>query len=201
MPSIDRKTPPSSSPEAALFVPVDIDAELRLEPFDQTHAEAILEIVQSNRDRLREWMAWAPAIQSIDDVRAFITDSQQRRAQPGGSGEWVILLDGVPVGVVGCTALEWQDKRTSIGAWLGIQAQGRGVAKRALGALINRLFEAGIHRIEAFHAVGNNRSDAMLQRLGFTKEGVLRGHEWLHDTPVDDVVMSLLATDPRPDRP
>ena len=152
-------------------------------------------------ERLREWMAWAPAIQSIDDVRAFITDSQQRRARPGGSGEWVILLDGAPVGVVGCTALEWQDKRTSIGAWLGVQAQGRGVANRALKALIEQLFAAGIHRIEAFHAAGNDRSDAMLTRLGFTREGILRGHEWLHDEPVDDVVMSLLATDPRPGRP
>jgi len=199
MPSIDRQTPPCNSPEVALFVPIDIDADLRLVPFEEEHADAIFEIVCTNRERLSEWMAWAPAILSIDDVHAFIADSKNRRQQPGGSGEWVIMLDGGAVGAVGCTSLEWQDKRTSIGAWLGIQAQGRGVASRAMNAIIDRLFESGIHRIEAFHATGNDRSDAMLRRLGFTPEGVLRSHEWLHEKPVDDVIMSLLATDHRPE--
>lgn len=198
MPCIDRPTATCSSPESALFVPIEVDSDLRLEPFEDVHAEAIFEIVESNRDQLSEWMFWAPAIRSIDDVHAFIADARERRSRPGGSGEWVVILDGEPVGAVGCTTLEWQDKRTSIGVWMGSAAQGRGVASRSMNAIIDRLFHAGIHRIEAFHAVGNRRSAALFERLGFTVEGTLRAHEWLHDEPVDDVLTALLATDARP---
>lgn len=187
------------TPEALIFQPIDVENDLRLEPFAMKHAEAIFEIVETNRERLSEWLEWAPLTKTLQDVEAFAADAVERQRQSGGSCEWVVFVDGVPRGVVGCTALEWQDKRTSVGAWLGKGAEGRGVAHRALNAIIDRLFANGIHRIEAFHAMGNERSDHMLKRLGFTEEGVLRDHETLHGKPVDDVVFSLLSTDERAD--
>ena len=188
------------TPESRIFQPINVDDDLRLEPFAMKHSEAIFEIVDTNRERLSEWLEWAPLTKSLEDVQAFAADAVERQQQPGGSCEWVVFVDGTPCGVVGCTALEWQDKRTSVGAWLGKGVEGRGVAHRALNAIIDQLFANSIHRIEAFHAMGNERSDHMLKSLGFTEEGVLRDHEVLHGKPVDDVVFSLLSTDEREDR-
>ena len=42
-------------------------------------------------------------------------------------------------------------------------------------------------------AVGNRRSRAIPERLGFTQEGIARDAEWLYDHYVDLVTYSLLA--------
>ena len=49
----------------------------------------------------------------------------------------------------------------------------------ALAALLDHAFgEMGLHRVEADTDVANHRSLALLERLGFRREGVLR-ERWL----------------------
>ena len=63
----------------------------------------------------------------------------------------------------------------------------------AIKALIAVGFEyLELHRIQAGVATGNYQSQAVCDRAGFTKEGVLRQGEWLHDHYVDITINGLL---------
>jgi ribosomal-protein-serine acetyltransferase len=91
-------------------------------------------------------------------------------------------------------AIDWANRKTSLGYWLAEPHQGRGIVTRGCAALLPYLFdELGLNCVEIGCAVGNARSAAIPERLGFTREGVLRQREWLYDHFVDHVVYSLLA--------
>lgn len=63
----------------------------------------------------------------------------------------------------------------------------------ACRALIDTLFsEYDLNRVEIRAAVQNVKSQAIPERLGFTKEGCLRQCEWLHDHFADHFVYGLL---------
>ena len=59
------------------------------------------------------------------------------------------------------------------------------------------LFEhTTIHRIEAATEAGNIAEQKALERAGFTREGVLRGIRWRAGAWRDEVLYSILRTDP-----
>jgi len=61
-----------------------------------------------------------------------------------------------------------------VGYWLVPEARGRGVATRCVRAATEHAFANGISRIEAHVRVGNAASERVLERAGFTREGVKR---------------------------
>jgi len=63
-----------------------------------------------------------------------------------------------------------------VGYWLLLEARGRGVATRSVGAAAEHAFANGIYRIEAHVRVGNVASERVLERVGFRREGVKRGY-------------------------
>ncbi len=50
-----------------------------------------------------------------------------------------------------------------------------------------------LNRVTILCASGNLRSRAIPERLGFTREGVIREGEWLYDRFVDLIMYSMLA--------
>ena len=61
-----------------------------------------------------------------------------------------------------------------LGYWLFVEARGRGVATRAVRAMIEHAQANGIARVEAHVRVGNAASERVLERAGFAREGVKR---------------------------
>ncbi|HVD25555.1 MAG TPA: GNAT family N-acetyltransferase [Gaiellaceae bacterium] len=70
--------------------------------------------------------------------------------------------------------LNWELGQAEIGYWLFPAARGRGVATRTARFLAEHAFSLGIDRVEARVFDGNRESERVLQRAGFTREGVLR---------------------------
>ena len=69
---------------------------------------------------------------------------------------------------------DWQLGQIEIGYWLLEHARGRGVATRAARFAAEYGFSLGAERIEARVFVGNTASERVLERAGFTREGVIR---------------------------
>lgn len=66
----------------------------------------------------------------------------------------------------------------------------------SVSALLDYLFETlNINRVEIQCAVGNHRSIAIPERLGFVNEGIKRDGQWLYDHYEDIVTYSLLSRD------
>ncbi len=154
-------------------------------------AAELYRLVDSNRDHLARWMPWAEA-QTAAGTIEFIR-SAQAQEKADGTFQAAIVSEGRIAGVVGFHALDRANRRVSIGYWLGERDQGRGLVTVAVSALIDHAFGAwDLHRVEIRVAVGNDRSAAVCDRLGFAREGVLRDAERFSDRYHDLVVHSLL---------
>ncbi len=79
-----------------------------------------------------------------------------------------------------------------IGYWLYPHARGRGVATRTARALAEHAFDLGVRRVVAHVKVGNIASERVLERAGFTREGISRSVPTADGSRVDKTVWSLL---------
>lgn len=79
-----------------------------------------------------------------------------------------------------------------IGYWLYPRARGRGIATKVARALAEHAFRLGVQRVTAYVSVGNVPSERVLERAGFTREGVLRSMPKTGGGRVDKTIFSLL---------
>jgi ribosomal-protein-serine acetyltransferase len=74
------------------------------------------------------------------------------------------------------------------------ELQGKGIVTRSCLTMMGFAFdELKLNRVEIHVAVGNDRSSAIPERLGFTREGILRKMGWHAGEHVDLVVYGMLA--------
>ena len=67
-----------------------------------------------------------------------------------------------------------------------------------MNTVLQYLFETvGFRRIEATHNAENPKSGRVMQKIGMTKEGVLRQHVFVRGQTVDEVWYSILADEYR----
>jgi ribosomal-protein-serine acetyltransferase len=104
-----------------------------------------------------------------------------------------LFSDGGLAGIVGTHAIDWANRATTLGYWVGRETEGRGLTTAACSALLRVLFERlELNRVGIHCATGNPRSQGVAKRLGFQEEGVRREAEWLYDHYVDHAVFSML---------
>lgn len=103
------------------------------------------------------------------------------------------LESGALVGAVGL-ALTPQDHRAELGYWIGVPYWGRGYATEAARTMVQHGIRGlGLHRIVARHMAHNLASGRVMQKIGMTREGVLREHVFKWGRYVDLVVYAVLA--------
>jgi ribosomal-protein-serine acetyltransferase len=168
---------------------------IEVRQFEMRDAEPAFAAVERNRDHLRQWLPWVDYTRSVEDVRHFISRVQtQFDANQGPqAGIWV---NGQFSGSLGCHAIDWANRSSSIGYWVDAAQQGRGLITRCCAVMLDYLFhEMALHRVEIRCGTENRRSCAIPERLGFTREGVVREAEWVNDRWVDLVVWGMLERD------
>lgn len=174
---------------------IQINEELSLGLFEKRHAEELAKLIDSSRSYLREWLPWVDYSKTIADSEQFIQRSLEQFARQDGF-QLAIRYKGDIAGIIGLHTINWSNRSTSIGYWLGEGFQGKGIMTKACAAVITYCFEElGLHRIEIRAAEGNKKSRAIPERLGFQKEGCIRESEWLYDHFVDHYVYGLLKKD------
>ena len=175
--------------------PIVVSEQLALVPVELRDADELFELTECNRPYLRHWLPWLDNITRPEDTRAFIRAAQAQGSQNNGT-QLAIRLDGRITGVVGHHQIDWRNRLTSLGYWVGEEFQGRGLVTAASRALVGHAFnQAQLNRVEIRCATGNDRSRAVPSRLGFREEGLLRDAEWLYDHFVDHIVYAMLARD------
>ena len=166
--------------------------ELRL--LEESDAEALFALIDADRAHLSRWLPWA-GIQDIEATLEFIRLTRRQLADNTGLTV-AIVCDGAIAGVVGLEPLDWTHRSASIGYWLGERFQGRGLITSAVGAVVDHAVSVwDLNRIEIRAAVGNARSRAIPERLGFREEGTLREAEIVGGAALDIVVYSMLASE------
>jgi RimJ/RimL family protein N-acetyltransferase len=82
-----------------------------------------------------------------------------------------------------------------LGYWLFVDARGRGVATRAVHALVEHAHANGVVRVEAHVRLGNKASERVLERVGFQREGVKRRLLRHGGARVDATLFAIVAPD------
>ena len=112
---------------------------------------------------------------SADAILARHMDDVAR----GEAVYWAIVrkADGDFVGICDISEIHRRHRRAEVGYMLGQRFWGAGYGGEAMAAVVGQAAPAlGLKRLSAHVHAGNAASIALLRRLGFHLEGVLRGH-------------------------
>lgn len=164
---------------------LEVDGVVLRPPAEADRAQ-YLEILNRS-DEVARWTN-IPFPYSSSDFDSFLNN-------PGGEHRFAIERAGAVVGGIGAR-IDTEAQTALVGYWLAPEARGSGIITRAGRALCQELFACGIQRIVAEVVVGNLASGAVLDRLGFTLEGIARSVHaprcGLDDQRVDEQIWSLL---------
>lgn len=151
--------------------------------------------------RYQSWLAPFPLELAHDQVAEFARDEP---GVPDTAFQYAIELIATP-GLIGDVMLgtERDPRLTNIGFTLAPDQRGHGYATEAVGLILDHILAPGspVHRVEARIDPRNTASSALLVRLGFTLEGVLRQSYWDDDAWTDDAVYGLLGQEYEPRQP
>lgn len=125
-----------------------------------------------------------------------------RDQYPARTGvRWAITLRGDDqlIGSCGHWRLMKEHHRSEIGYDLLQSHWGRGIMAEALHAILAFGFtRLGLHSVEAQIDPANRRSQQVLERVGFQKDGLLRENFYYAGRYLDTAVFTLLAAEHRP---
>lgn len=172
-----------------------LDERTELGLLEERHAKELTELTDQNRDHLREWLPWLDDNHTVEDRKNFIRGTLRQLADNNGfqAGIW---YEGRLAGVVGYHGINWENRRTSLGYWLGKEFEGKGLMTKSCRALTNHAFDTyGLNRVTIACAVENRKSRTIPERLGFELEGIQRQAEWLYDHFVDHALYGMIASD------
>jgi ribosomal-protein-serine acetyltransferase len=164
---------------------------LKLRLVREEDAEELSLRVDQNRDHLRQWMPWLDEIDTLNFIRRSLEGTTA-----GTQYSYALLLSGKLVGVAAFNNIEKLNRCATMGYWLAKSKMGKGYMTAAVKALMDEGFQQlKLNRIQARVATGNYPSQAVCDRLGLKKEGVLRQAEWLYDHYVDLTMNSVLRSE------
>lgn len=106
----------------------------------------------------------------------------------------VMEADGVPVGTIGLLSIDWKNSKAEYYVAMGETAyKGKGVAKEASRLILQYGFEKlGLNRIYLFTEIDNIAAQKLFEKVGFTREGIIRQDIISHGKYVDRVAYGYL---------
>lgn len=135
---------------------------------------------------------------SISHPEAQALIQEQRTIPPGVPGVGMqIAIESKETGLLAgdcyfCIAAN-DPKQAEIGYTLAADAQGHGLATEAVEAWLTYAFRAyHLHRVTALLDVENHRSAALLERLGFRREGHFLQSGWFKGKWCDEYLYAIL---------
>lgn len=168
---------------------------LTLQRFTKRDAGALDEAIRESLADLNLWLPWARLDYTTADTTAFIRESllawKEERAW-----DYSIRTNDDPkrhVGNISFWTVSKLGKIAEVGYWIRSSATSKGICTEAVDLLLTEMFESmGYHKIVLRIANGNDASDRVAQKLGFTREGVLREELLIRGNWVDHTLWSLL---------
>lgn len=172
-----------------------INEETRLELTAESHAKELFTAIDANRQHLAAFLPWVDNMQTVENVSAYLK-ACEALYKDGKEISFIIFNKDVAAGRIGIHHINAMNKTGAIGYWLSKDAEGKGIITKCCIILISLGFQKlGLNRIEIKAAVKNFRSQAIPEKLGFVKEGILRQSELVNGEFVDLNLYAMLKED------
>lgn len=127
-----------------------------------------------------------------------IIESFRQTFESGRGIRWGVVEreTGAFIGTVGLNNLNLKSRKAEIGFELHPSYWNKGYVSEAVKEVLAYCFsQLGLFRLGAVTFPENGASIALLQKLGFEKEGMLRGYLCQDDRSHDALIFSLLANE------
>jgi len=176
----------------------DITTErLILRDFNVADVDAFFEMFSD--DRVTEFYD-IDTFSCVEQAIVFVeTHIRRNAAQDGSSLRWVICLADAPEQAIGSCGFHSTNKdfhSIEIGYELHPDHWGKGYAFEALSRMLSFCFlndvPFHVNRVSATTDLGSQKSIALLRKLGFSEEGVLRQYGFWKDAFHDVRMFSFL---------
>ncbi len=151
---------------------LDAGQGVELRSLAPSDAPTLFNLIERNRAFLRHWISWIDLIPNLLECERFIYGVNYKDIY---DGQWVygIWEANEMVGLLDFNEPSREKQQVSIGYWLSISAQGRGIVTLAVLASMNLIFrDLGVQKLLIKCASDNLSSQAIPQRLHFTWEGL-----------------------------
>lgn len=147
---------------------------LTLRPMTVADSEAVYKMIASSRESFSRWFGWARS-STLGSVKDYVLEAEEAMMM-GNAWHYVVLTQqGSLIGRVGLIGIDPVNFSAELGYMLRTDFEGKGLMTEAAhGFLTYALGDGGLHRITAFADVENKASQAVLTRLGFQPEGIVR---------------------------
>lgn len=172
-------------------------ARCRLAVLQPHHAALLVDYRRLNTAHLQAWEPMPdPAAGTLEEATALKAQASQQAFEAGTAVQWVALdkLDGTMVASCNFTNIVRGPLQACyLGYSVSQDRQGTGLMLEVVQAGIGYVFgPCGLHRIMANHMPSNLRSAALLQRLGFEREGFARQYLFIAGRWEDMVLNALI---------
>lgn len=174
----------------------EVDGDIIVRTAEATDASMICAYFIENRRHLQQWepkrepeffsqAGWAQRLIKLSELHKM------------GLGFYLLVLDresGNMLGTISFSNLaRFPFHACNVGYSLAKTAQGRGVMTRALTLATQYMFNIqNMHRIMASYMPHNQRSEAVLKRLGFEEEGFAKDYLLINGQWQDHKLTSLV---------
>ncbi len=149
---------------------------------------------RANDASVARFLPRMPHPYTIDDARQWINRTH-RQARNGTGCHFGIAckVDGEIIGAIGLGNVNRQDRNAEVGYWLGKDFRRRGYATEAMQLVLRFAFsELNLARVYAVVHQDNVESFGLLEKCGFTKEGVWRRASFLEGSFRDVFAYGIL---------
>lgn len=162
--------------------------------FHDDDATAFANAARESVDTVGRWMPWCTSTFSEQNALEWFQQCRSSRRSQVGYEFGVFTQDsGQLLGGAGLNAINHQYLFCNLGYWVRQSAQRRGVALRAVQAMLPYAFNTlGMQRVEIVIAEGNTASEAVARKVGAQFEGKARNRLRLHGGPVSAAIFSLV---------
>ncbi|MFS1514612.1 GNAT family protein [Chengkuizengella sp. SCS-71B] len=163
---------------------------LNLVKIETEHIQSYYEIMSKNEVTKYYGMN---SLKNIEEATKIV-DLFENTFNKSRGIRWGIVLKDLNrfIGTLGLNNLDIRTKKAEIGYELHPSFWGKGITAEAITEVLEYSFQAlDLFRIGAITFPDNAASNKLLEKLGFTKEGRLRGYLY-HNKPHDALIYSML---------
>jgi RimJ/RimL family protein N-acetyltransferase len=174
--------------------PVLYTKRLKLIEIESANAQAIFDIF--SKDEVTKYYG-RESMKSLDEAHEMIKHFELL-FQEGRGIRWGIVWKATNqfIGTVGIHNYSPRMKRAEVGFELHPDYWRKGILSEALARVLEYCFvEMELHRMGAVTFPANDASNNLLEKIGFTREGKLRGYLYQNEEFHDAYVLSLLKSD------
>ncbi len=172
-----------------------VSPALRLLPARIGDAAELSSLVAANMDHLGGFMPKVVRLNTLEAAQSYLPSVVESNGE-GELLEWHIFDNDTLCGAIRLNHIEPENRKLSIGYYIGAGFQGRGLATSSIRAVLRFVFEQlQFNRVQLKCASTNVASQRVAERLGFSWEGLLRQAELIDGQYVDHYVYGLLRSE------